>query len=108
MDRFSEELYGNRKPEYEEVAVNVCDNCDRAVDELRRVYEYGTADRKFYACDECYDEIQAHLQKQAELAERKPVQPELTGAAWVLQQTAPHFAAIGNGLFVRTGNRRKR
>jgi hypothetical protein len=28
------------------------------------------------------------------------------GNAWVLQQTAPHFAAIGNGIYVRTGNRR--
>lgn len=30
------------------------------------------------------------------------------GNQWILERTAPYFAAIGNGLYVRTGNGRKR
>jgi hypothetical protein len=38
----------------------------------------------------------------------KPAPKPVTGNAWVLQQVAPHFAAIGNGPFVRTGDGKKR
>jgi hypothetical protein len=62
MDRFSEELYGNRSlPEGE--LEPACDNCSRVDYDLRRVDESATP---FKACDECYAEIMALFEREAE------------------------------------------
>ncbi len=72
MDRFSETfLSSSRKPVWEEVAVNVCDNCEHTADDLHQVYEYRTAAKRFYACDDCYDEIMRELDREAEKWERR-------------------------------------
>lgn len=68
MDRFTEEMYGaNRRltefelSEYERIAAeNTCEHCHTAVDELRRCYEFN-----MWVCDECYDEAQALIEKEA-------------------------------------------
>ena len=112
MNRFSETFFSRTCNEH---VSNVCDHCKNEVmEDLRQVYEYRRGDDRFYACNECFDECMEAIEHAAEEQERRERivaagrKQVLTGAAWVLQQTAPHFAAIGNGLFVRTGNRRKR
>jgi hypothetical protein len=62
MDRFSEELYGNRSLPEGEVEP-ACDNCSRVDYDLRRVDESATS---FHACDECYGEIMALFDREAE------------------------------------------
>ncbi len=71
MDRFSETFF-SRTSKHAEVAVNICDNCEHATDDdLHQVYEYRTAAKRFYACDDCYDEIMTELDRGAEKAERR-------------------------------------
>jgi hypothetical protein len=62
MDRFSEELYGNRSLPEGEVEPT-CDNCGRVDYDLRRVDE---SVKPFHACDTCYEEIQALFDREAE------------------------------------------
>lgn len=38
-----------------------------------------------------------------ELPRQTPV-----GNAWILQQVAPHFSVVGNGLYIRTGNSKRK
>ncbi len=63
MDRFSETY----PAAYTVGPSNACDNCEREVmEDLREVFEYRHGNHRFFACHECYDEIQADLEKQAE------------------------------------------
>ena len=67
MDRFSETFTFNCiSPS------NVCDHCkEEKMEDLRQVYEYRKGDNRFYACHECYDEIQNAIEHQAEEADRR-------------------------------------
>ena len=81
-----------------------CFNCRAEVEQTYHVPEFD-----YQGCEACLTEALGVLAKDAAEAAPpapKPVVPALTGTAWVLQQTAPYFAAIGNGLYVRTGERK--
>jgi hypothetical protein len=72
MDRFSETFFSRTsRTACENVAVNVCDNCEHTADDLHEVHEYRTAYQRFYACDDCYDEIRTELDREAEKWERR-------------------------------------
>lgn len=72
MDRFSETFFSRTSSNaHEEVAVNVCDNCEHTTDYLHEVHEYRTFDKRFYACDDCYDEIQREFDREAAKLERR-------------------------------------
>ncbi len=63
MNRFSETY----PAAYPVGPSNACDNCEREVmEDLREVFEYRHGNHHFFSCRECYDEIQADLEKQAE------------------------------------------
>jgi hypothetical protein len=54
-------------------------------------------------------ELELEVVRRDIAAARKPVTVAASiGNQWILERTAPYFASIGNGLFVRTGNGRKR
>jgi hypothetical protein len=76
MDRFSEELYGNRSLPEGEVEPT-CDNCGRVDYDLRRVDE---SVKPFHACDTCYEEIQALFDREAEGRELYPCDRQILAA----------------------------